>query len=243
MLKRKLIVSTALFAILALLASTGVAYADNNSQPNMVGSQWAVYEQVTLPNGGLNFYPAAHATTIQTGGVEFLMPDATAASPIYVNYLLDTYTTSLTETNSITATINVVASSPSTTFVGNPDGNNPTVSYVRLFIQSNLPNDQSAEICGINANMNNYWWSDTASYTFTSGSSPETVTLTASLNGAWSNICGQTSASNAAAFSSAIASIKYIGLSYGSGFYFANGMGVDGTTGTATFQLISYTIS
>ncbi|HZW55251.1 MAG TPA: hypothetical protein VFF30_03095 [Nitrososphaerales archaeon] len=233
-----------LTALIVLLSSAGIAYADNSAQPQMVGSQWAVYEQVTLPNGNLNFYPAAHASTIPSGGVEFSMPNSTSSSPAYVNYLLNTYTTSLTESNTITAVINVVTSSSATTFVGNPDGGNPAVSFVRLFVQSNLPNDHSSTCTG-RGNVNNYWWADPASgsYTFgTGGSGP--VTLSIPLNPAdWSNICGQFGTSNTAAFDSALANIKFIGLSFGSYYFFANGMGVDGTTGTATFQLVSYTIS
>jgi|SRR6266571_3289801 len=115
---------------------------------------------------------------------------------------------------------------------------------VRLFIQANLPNDHSAlSLCGIDKNVNNYWWADAAFYTFVPGSTATTITLTAPLGGAWSNICGQPSTLNPAAFDSAIASIKFVGLSFGSGFFFANGVGVDGSTGTATFQLITYTIT
>lgn len=236
--------------MLALLVSTGIVFADSSSQPTMVGSQWAVYEQTTLPNGGLNFYPAAHADTIQSGGVQFQMPDATASSPTYVNYLLDTFTTSLVVSDIITATINVQTNPALTTlFKGNPNGGCYPVSIsattcpgaVRLFFQSNLPNDHSSFCTGGSANVNNYWWSDTAFYTFTPGSSPVTVTLTASLSGAWSNICGQSSVSNSG-FSSSISNIKYVGLSFGSGFFFANGVGVDGTTGTATFQLTTYIV-
>ncbi|MHB1867439.1 MAG: hypothetical protein ACYCPP_00660 [Nitrososphaerales archaeon] len=255
-MKTKVIFLTTLLAMIMLLSSSGVAYADSPLQPQMVGSQWAVYEQVTLPAGFLNFYPAAHATTIPTG-VQFSMPDATASSPAYVNYLLDTYTTSLTTGNTITATISIVTSLSTTTFVGNPDGGCPLGTCpgaVRLFIQANLPASNVPNCVGNGYNQNNYWWSNPTSYTFVSGSSG-VVTLSVSLNPAnWSNLCGQfgTSPPNpycapytscTVAFDSALASIKDVGLSFGSGSYFSNGLGVDGNTGTATFQLQSYTIS
>ena len=235
-------------AVVALLSLTGVAYADPS--PQMVGSQWAVYEQTTLPNGSLLFYVAAHATTISTGGVEFQMPDATSSSPTYVNYLLNTYATSLVEGNTIAATINVVTSSSATTFVGNPDGGCPAGTCpgaVRLFFQSSLAVTNAARsncIGGFGTNENNYWWSNPTSYSFVAGGSGGTITLSVPLNPAdWSNICGQFGSSNIPVFNSALANIKYIGLSFGSGYYFANGLGVDGSTGTATFQLVTYTIS
>jgi hypothetical protein len=245
-LKTRLIFLTTLLAMVVLLSSAGIAFADSPSQPQMVGSQWAVYEQATLANGNLNFYPAAHADTISTGGVQFSMPDATASSPTYVNYLLDTFTTSLTESNTITATISVVPSSGTTAFLGDTFGgiNSATPAFVRLFIQANLPNDGSASCVGGNSNVDNYWWADVSSYTFVTGGSGGTITLTASLNNAnWSGICGNPASSNPTGFDSAIANIKYVGLSFGSGYFFASGVGVDGTTGTAAFQLISYVIS
>ncbi len=101
-------------AVLVILSSVSVASADKSI--SMVGSQWAVFEQTTLPNGNLLFSPAAHADTIPSGGVQFSMPDATASSPAYVNYLLDTFNVALTETNTISATINVMTSSPTTDF-------------------------------------------------------------------------------------------------------------------------------
>ena len=59
----------------------------------------------------------------------------------------------------------------------------------------------------------------------------------------WSDLCGHFGTLDLAAFSAAISNIKFVGLSFGSGFFFENGVGVDGTTGTATLQLISYSIS
>jgi hypothetical protein len=226
-----------LFAIsvLAVLPLTGVAFAGSSTSSP---TQWAIYEQTTLPNGDLNFYPAAHGST-------FSMPDATSSSPTFVNYMLDTYTASLTEENTITATFTVTTSSGTTAFLGDTFGgsNLATPAFVRLFIQANLPNDGSATCVG-RANVDNYWWADVDSYTFTNGGSGGTVTMTASLNSAnWSGICGNPASSDVQGFDAALANIKYVGLSFGSGYFYASGVGVDGTTGTATFSLTGYSIS
>lgn len=232
---------SSLLIVLALLSSAAVSYAAAPSQPKMVGSQWAVYQEKTLPNGNLNFYPAAH-------GLTFGMPDATGASPTFVNYMLDTFTTSLTESSTISATFTIDASSGAT-IMGNPlwtteYGSPTSPAFVRLFFQSNLPNDGSAVCVSGNANNGNYWWADYSSYTFTTGTGSEvTMTLTAALSPSnWSGICGN-GATSTPAFDNALANVKYVGLSFGSGYFFASGVGVDGTTGSATFQLISYTIS
>jgi hypothetical protein len=223
-------------SVLAILPLTGVAFAGSSTGSP---TQWAIYEQTTLPNGNLNFHPAAH-------GMTFSMPDATSTSPAFVNYMLDTYTASLTEGNSITAAFSVTTSSPSTAILGDTFGglNLATPAYVRLFIQANLPDDGSAN-CGVGrANVNNYWWADVSSYTFTNGGTGGTVTMTATLGNAnWSGICGNPASSNVQGFDTALANVKYVGISFGSGYFFASGVGVDGTTGTATFTLVSYTVS
>lgn len=229
----------------ASLASLAiVAHADQ--ELSTVGSQWAVYEQNTLPNGNLHFYPAAHATTIPSGGVQFPMPDATGDEPTFVNYMLDTYTVALTEVSTITATIKVVPTEGLPVFLGDTFGgiNLATPAFVRLFVEANLPADGSATCVGGHANVNNYWWADAAFYTFTPDGSGGTITLTAPLNPTqWSGICGNPGSADPASFDLAIANIKNVGLSFGSGYFFASGVGVDGATGSANFQLISYTVS
>ena len=234
-------------AIVALGACTflsaGLVFADNVS---MVGSQWAVFEQTTQPNGNLNFHPAAHADNIPTGGVQFAMPNATGASPTFVNYLLNNFTVALTESSSITATINVAPASGVPAFLGDTFGgfNNATPAFVRLFIEANLPSDGSAGCVGGNQNVENFWWADVQAYTFTSGGSGGPITMTVSLNPAnWSGICGNPASANPAGFHQALANIKQVGLSFGSGSFFASGVGVDGSTGGATFQVISYTVT
>ena len=232
----KLVILSTLAAV-TLLSLTGVAFAGSSLNSP---TQWAVYGETTQPNGNLNFHPIAH-------GMSFAMPDATSSSPTFVNYMLDTYTASLTETNTITAQFSVsVTGSP--TIMGNPlwttiYGSPTTPAFVRLFLQSNLPNDGTASCVGGNDNEGNYWWADVDSYTFVASGTGGTVTMSVSLNAAnWSGICGN-AASLTPAFDNSIANTKYVGLSFGSGYFFASGVGVDGTTGAATFQLLSYSIT
>jgi hypothetical protein len=227
-------------ALVALLFTANTAFASAN---------WSAYGQTTLPNGHENFHPIAQGTT-------FAFPDATSSSPQFVNYLLADYPVSLTESNTITATFTITTSSATTAFAGNPDGGNPAISFVRLFVQANLPNDHSATCTAYGngvedgkgqtgtKNVLNYWWADVGSavYNFVPGSA--TITLTASLsNTNWSGICGNAGSSNVAGFDLALANIKEVGLSFGSNYFYSNGLGVDGTTGTAIFQLTSFTIS
>ena len=227
----------------------------------MVGSQWTVYDLFVSATGSQ--VDSSHTATVPTGGVEFQFPDATATPAGYTLELLNSFRTSLTDTNTLTAMINVVTSFPTTAFQGEPSGGCPSASTslcpgaVRLFFESNLPQAASVfpnSCVGKSVNEYNFWWSNTAVaataatsgsyYQFVAGGSIGTVTLQVQLDPAnWSDLCG-TKGDQAypviQEFHAAIAKIQFIGLSFGSGYFFANGVGVDGTTGTASFQLISY---
>lgn len=244
-----------------LLVPVFSVYADQALA--MTGSQWAILE---LSDGKiLN----THADTDQNGGVSFLFPDATATPAGFANLMTDTFTAVLTTSNTLTATIQVTTSSPSTTFVGNPDGGCPAASptncpgTVRLYFASNLPQAGMSSCLGLNGNSDhtvvknefNFWWSNTpvqatplgnpgSYYQFMTGGSGGTVTLQVKLDPTmWSDLCGHIGTFDLASFQNSIANIKYVGLSFGSGFFFENGVGVDGTTGSATFELTSYAIS
>lgn len=233
-------------AVLAMLViSFGLVSATSATQPKMVGSQWVVYGETTLPNGGLNFHPIEHATTMTNGGgVEFTMPDATGSSPVFVNYILDAYTVSLTESDTITVTITVDSTSGAL-FMGNPlwlsdYGSAITPAFVRIFIQANLPDNNT--IGGHYGALYNYWWADVDAYTFNSASN--TMTMNVPLNPSdWSSIYGTNGASVNAAFDAALLSIKYVGLSFGSGYFYASGVGIEDGSGTTNFELNSFTIT
>ncbi len=244
--KRKIVLFAFILTISTLLIAP-VSYATPPTQPILSGPQWAVY----------NSDKTTHATTIPSGGVQFQFSDATSSTPAYTRYMLDTFTAELTTGDTLAATFSVVATG-SALFVGNPNGGCPGSSSslcpgaVRLFFQSNLAvaGVDSGSCVGPGFNEYNYWWSNTGSsdsyYQFTSGGSSGLVTLSVSLDPAnWSDLCGHSGTYNSAAtagFNSAIGNIKRVGLSFGSGYFFANGVGVDGTTGSAVFMLTAYTI-
>jgi len=234
--------------------------AASASTINMVGSQWTVYDLIGSQ------VQSSHTTTVPTGGVEFPFPNATGTPPGYTLELLDSYRTSLTTSNTLTAKINVVVTSGNPVFQGNPSGGCPDSSpslcpgAVRLFFESNLPQAASVfpnSCTATNTNEYSFWWSNTpvaatqatpgSYYQFTTGGTILPVTLEVKLDPRnWSDECGTFGNQSYAAtqeFLAAIAKIQFIGVSFGSGYFFANGVGVDYTTGTANFQLINYSTS
>ena len=253
----------AILAITSLLLVPVVTVYGDTSLP-MTGSQWSILELLDSK------IKTTHADTISTGGVEFLFPDATATPAGFANLMTNGFTASLTTSNTLTATITIVTSSSATMFVGNPDGGCPAASptncpgSVRLYFTSNLPQAGMSSCLGTNGNSSHtvvanefdYWWSNTpvpamtgipgSYYQFspTGGGSNGPITIQVSLNPmSWSDLCGHPGTFDLAAFMASISNIKDVGLSFGSGFFFENGVGVDGATGSATFQLTSYTIS
>jgi len=231
----------------------------------MTGSQWSILELLGSK------IKTSHANTVPTGGVEFLFPDATATPAGYANLLTNGFTASLTTGNTLTAVIQVFTSASTTMFVGNPNGQcagagagSNCPGTVRLYFTSNLPQAGMSSCLGFNGNSSHkvvanefdYWWSNTPVQAFlgipgshyqfspTGGGSGGTITLQVTLDPTnWSDLCGHYGTLDLAAFMASISNIKNLGVSFGSGFFFENGVGVNGTTGTATFQLTSYTIT
>ena len=215
---KPIILIVAILAVTSLLLVPIVTVYADTSLP-MTGSQWSILELLGSK------IKTTHATTISTGGVEFLFPVATATPPGYANLMTNGFTASLTTIDTLTAVIQVFTSTSTTMFVGNPNGHCSAASpnycpgAVRLYFTSNLPQAGMSSCLGLNGNSQH------------------------SVVANWSDLCGHYGTMDPAAFMASISNIKNLGVSFGSGFFFENGVGVDGTTGTATFQLTSYTIS
>ncbi len=83
-----------------------------------------------------------------------------------------------------------------------------------------------------------YWWSNPASALLTA---PGVGTVSALVDPAgWSDWGGEAGATQPQGFADAAARPDLIGLSFGGGCFFENGVGM--SAGSATFRLISYTI-
>ncbi len=130
----------------------------------------------------------------------------------------------------ITATFTINDPGNTFTYGGEPDGSGGAAN-MRLYFDS-------ASIVGTQVNTN-YWWSETAYQDLGNG----TFTLTAVIDPAtsWGDYNGQPSSSNTAAFDAAASNIKDIGLSFGGGYFFANGVGTP--DGMGAFTLSSLTVS
>jgi len=127
-------------------------------------------------------------------------------------------------TMTATFTVQDVSSSAAFTFSGSCGS---TPATVRLSFESIPPGAKFA--------FTNYWWADasTASYVLANGA----VTITALVDPTaeqWSDWNGQPSAANAAAFNAAAANMTEVGLSFGGGCFFENGVGTTDGSGSLT---------
>ncbi len=211
-------------ALLIISLVSGVAEA----APKATGL-WSVYN---INSGGASYTPKA-APGSDTSIANFDFPSVATAA-LLTTSKDTTLLGDLSGKTSITATFTVTASSDAVfIYGGEPDGSGAG-STVRLFFESN--NGKFA--------YTNYWWSNYSadtSYTFVDGAIA-TVTLSVPLaTGNWSDWNGQSDSSVAAAFAQALTDVNQIGLSFGGGYFFANGVGV--SPGTASFSLTSYTVN
>lgn len=224
-----------MFSAAAVVAFTAMVAAAAGLFPNP--NNWKILDRVTLPNGNVNF-ATRHPDAIPGGGISFPLLNE---SDGYTSYLLGNYNKDLTG-KTITAVVKVVATS-GTTFVSD-DG---CLAEVGLEFQ-----DTSAGTY----DSNDYWWY-LQRPTLASLAGVET-TLTAPLDDRenWINQSGKSALDTTEnwlewqgdyvhmspydGFTKAMKNVKIVSLSFG-GCGYARGVAV--SSGTASFDLLSYSIA
>ncbi len=117
------------------------------------------------------------------------------------------------------------------TYFGEGTADNPCVfpANTRLYFQTDN---------GGGFQYTHYWWSDTAFAILANGA----FTISATVQPAgWSDWNGQPGVTQAPGFLDAASNVTMIGLSFGGGCFFENGVGT--TDGSGTFTLDSYSVS
>ena len=130
----------------------------------------------------------------------------------------------------ITAKFHISDANSAFTYFGEGTPSNPcgTPASTRLFFQTDN---------GGGFQFTHYWWSNPESAVLSNG----TFTLTATVAPAeWSDWDGQNGAARPAGFADAASNVTTIGLSFGGGCFFENGVGTDGS---GTFTLDNFNVS
>ncbi len=220
-MKRTIAAMVAALLMVALVSSTAFAAGKILS----VGT-WKV---ALGPN-----YASTKPATATSAGVGFGFSTLSAS---YADLLTTTQDKSLLGNltgKTITATFTVKASSDAVYAYDVSGGNTctPAVAFVRPYFKSNLKGDFA---------VTNYWWANPTHYTFVDGTSA-TITLTVPVaTGNWSDWNGEPDSTVSTAFAQAVTNVGQIGLSFGGGCFFANGVGL--STGSGSFVLTSYSVT
>jgi hypothetical protein len=130
-------------------------------------------------------------------------------------------------------TVSNLGAGASFMYFGQPDACGGTTSYVRYFFQTNNAGG---------FDETHFWWSNPVSAALVTNGSPTLASV--SLDGSnWSDFFGHFGNDPAYAdgFKAAVSDVTSIGLSFGGGCFFENGVGT--TDGSGTFTLNSYTLA
>ena len=133
----------------------------------------------------------------------------------------------------VTATFTVSGATGAFTYSGEGTADNPcgTPANTRLFFETSNAGG---------FDETHFWWSNPSSAVLANG----TFTVTANVNGAqWSDFFGHfgSDPNFSAGFDHAAANVTMIGLSFGGGCFFENGVGT--SDGSGTFTLNSFSVS
>jgi hypothetical protein len=124
-------------------------------------------------------------------------------------------------------------------YYGEPDGSGRAAN-VRLFFQT----DTSGKF-----EETDYWWSNPMSVDLAvlKAAQPGSLPLAADISDGsqWSDYYGHfgNDPDFAAAFRAATKNVQFIGLSFGGGYFFENGVGIAPNTGSGYFRLMDFTVS
>ena len=220
-MKRLLAALTAAVMMAALVASVAVAAP----KPTNL---WNVYN---INSGGAAYTPkSAPGTSTSVAGFSFPSTPTTALlTTTQDKSLLGDLTGKM-----ITANFTVTTSGAAVfTYGGAPDGCG-SAPAVRLYFTGNTKGKFTYDSAG----YSKFWWSNPQAATLVGN----TLTVTAPVDTAnWSDWGGELASSVPTYFATAASQVSEIGLSFGGGCFFANGVGM--SAGSASFTLTSYSIS
>jgi hypothetical protein len=129
----------------------------------------------------------------------------------------------------INATFDVTGLTGAFTYFGEPDGSGGPAT-TRFYFQTDN---------GGGFQFTHYWWTNPVNQALITNGK---FTLTATVEPVeWSDWNGQPGATQTAGFLDAASNVTMIGLSFGGGFFFENGVGT--TDGSGTFTLDTFTVS
>ena len=226
----------AVFALLAgcalLLAVPRHAQAEDFENPKPGAPKWKVVDYNRVQT-----HPARIPNKIPGGiSFDFLNTPDTAllatSHPSYNGTLLGDLTG-----KTVSATVGVTVTPTSDfDYYGEPDGCGRQAN-VRLYFQTDT---------GGKFQETDYWWSNPFSVDLEAlKAGDQTIAASLSDPAAWSDFYGHfgSDPQYAAAFAEAVKDVQLIGVSFGGGCFFENGVGIKQGTGSGSFRLMDYSVT
>src|ERR1044072_1901128 len=227
-------VAVGLLAVAAcVLAPSRTVKAEDFDNPKAGAVKWKVvdYNRITTHPSRIPFKLAVGAD----GGIGFdflYTPDTALLGTSHPSYKGDLFGDMTNETLSATVGVTVT---PGTqfTYYGQPDAcGNP--AYLRFYFET----DTSGKF-----EYTDYWWSNPvhANLDDLKNLGDQTLVVDMSDPAMWSDWNGQFGTTDPVAFAAAVKNVKFVGLSFGGGCFFENGVGIAAGSGSGSFRLMDFT--
>jgi hypothetical protein len=230
MIRRRLASAVVVMCVLVLgIAATGRAEDFDNPKPGAV--KWKVYDYNRVQT-----HPARVPSKIPLGiAFDFLVtPDTALLATTHSSYnndlLGDLTGKSLSARVGVTVTPGTVF-----TYYGEPDACGRPAN-VRFYFQTNTSGKFEET---------DYWWSNPVSVDLQALTLGDVTISTTFLGANWSDYFGHFGGDPvyAEAFAAAVKDVQMIGLSFGGGCFFENGVGIRPGTGSGSFRLMDFTVT
>lgn len=214
----------ATFAALLMIGSLAGAAA---AAPN---NQWDVWNI----NSAGTMYKAKPAPGGADSIANFTFPSTTTLALLTTSQ--DKALTGDLTGKTLTATFTINGSDGAAfTYDGAPGACGLNGPYVRLYFTGNPKAKFSYSTVG----YTKYWWSNPIHVDLTAGLDQQLVVPLDTAN--WSDWGGELASAVPMYFTSAVQTVTSMGLSFGGGCFFANGVGM--SAGSASFSLTSFTVA
>ncbi|MDQ5857228.1 MAG: hypothetical protein M3542_02985 [Acidobacteriota bacterium] len=232
-MKRSMAFASTFVALATMLAITSSAAAVKPSQTDLSNISWRVFNiDTSVPK----LWDINRAEALSPDGVQFPFYTSTGqpwdGTGWFTAYLKINYSGDLTG-KTITALVDVVATTGTQFWTRSTACDNTgDDAYVRLEFQSATGNYDASD----------YWWCTTSlNLSDLANSGPTTLSCSTTDPALWTNIDGVSGSADPDGFAAALENVNEIGVAFGSACRYASGVNVSG--GTASFELLSYTVT
>jgi len=227
-------VAVGLLAVAAFVfAPSRTVKAEDFDNPKPGAVKWKVVDYNRIQT-----HPARIPFKIPSGiGFDFLeTPDTALLGTNHASYRGDLWGDMTNKAVSANVGVSVTPGTQFSYYGQGQPGDCGSPASVRFYFQT----DTSGKF-----EFTDYWWSNAVSVSLEElrDSGDKTIDVDFSDPTAWSDWNGKFGYEDLAAFQNAVKNAQFVGLSFGGGCFFENGVGIAPGTGSGSFRLMDFTVS